>query len=388
MKMPMIVLALSVMSAPALAATFVYVSNADDGNIGVYTLQADGTLKAGDKVLNVGSGKTERIGRLLKMHANKREEIKEVYAGDIAAVRSKPYEAYTYSIDKKTGALKLVGKGPLAESYPYIKIDATGRYLLSASYSGHQVGVNPIGKDGKVGEPVQTIPTARNAHSIILDNTNKYVFVPHLGTDQIFQFVFDKKSGKLASNTPATVQMKQGTGPRHIIVSKDNKFVYLLNELTGSVTALALDGKTGTLKEADTASFLPSDTKLGPGQPRGAVGAPGQVERDRSNDIWASDLHLTPNGKFLYAAERTSSTLGSFKVDGATGKLTFVGSTPTEKQPRGFAIDPSGKFVVVSGEKSDTISTYAIDGETGALKAIGKYPTGKGANWVEIVAFE
>jgi 6-phosphogluconolactonase len=142
------------------------------------------------------------------------------------------------------------------------------------------------------------------------------------------------------------------------------------------------------LKEVDSASALPADTKLGPGQPRGAVGAPGQAPRDTSNDIWASDLHLTPNGKFLYAAERTSSSLGAFKVDAATGKLTYTASTPTEKQPRGFAIDPSGKFVVVSGEKSDTISSYAIDAETGALKEIGKYPTGKGANWIEIVSFD
>ncbi|MEA2876880.1 MAG: 6-phosphogluconolactonase [Hyphomicrobiales bacterium] len=374
MKAPVIAMMLSlVSSAPALAATFVYVSNAEDGNIGVYTLQADGSLKAGDKV------EAAKLVMPMAVSPDKRFLV--------AAVRSKPYEAYTYSIDRKTGALKLVGKGPLAESYPYIAIDATGRYLLSASYGGHQVGVNPIGKDGKVGQPQQTIPTARNAHSIITDATNKYVFVPHLGTDQIFQFVFDKKSGKLASNTPATVQMKQGSGPRHIIVSKDNKFVYLLNELTATVTTLALDGKTGTLKEVDSASALPPDTKLGPGQPRAPV-APGVTPRDVANDIWASDLHLTPNGKFLYAAERTSSSLGGFKVDAATGKLTFVGSTPTEKQPRGFAIDPSGKFMVVTGEKSDTISSYAIDGETGTLKAIGKYPTGKGANWVEIVSFD
>ena len=374
MKMPILALALSVMSAPAFAATFVYVSNADDGTIGMYTLQADGSLKPGDRV------EAAKVVMPMAVSPDKRFLI--------AAVRSKPYEAYTYSIDKKSGALKLVGKGPLAESYPYITIDSTGRFLLGASYGAHQVGVNPIGEDGKVGEPIQVIPTARNAHSIRTDNTNRYVFVPHLGTDQIFQFVFDAKSGKLSANTPPVVQMKQGTGPRHIIVSKDNKFVYLLNELTAQVTTLALDPKNGTLKEADSVSALPPDTKLGPGQPRGAVGAPGQAPRNTDNDIWASDLHLTPNGKFLYAAERTSSTLGGFKVDGASGKLSYVGSTPTQKQPRGFAVDPSGKFVVVSGEKSDTISSYAIDGETGALKEIGKYPTGKGANWVEIVAFE
>jgi 6-phosphogluconolactonase len=90
----------------------------------------------------------------------------------------------------------------------------------------------------------------------------------------------------------------------------------------------------------------------------------------------------------LYAAERTSSTLGAFRVDAASGKLTYLASTSTEKQPRGFNIDPTGRFMVVSGELSDTISSYVIDAETGALKLIGRYPTGKGANWVEIVAFD
>jgi 6-phosphogluconolactonase len=124
--------------------------------------------------------------------------------------------------------------------------------------------------------------------------------------------------------------------------------------------------------------------------PRGAVGTPGanQAPRNTDNDIWASDLHLTPNGRFLYAAERTTSTLGAFRVDTASGKLTYLGSTPTEKQPRGFNIDPTGRFVVVSGERSDTISSYEINAETGALKSIGRYPTGKGANWVEIVALD
>jgi 6-phosphogluconolactonase len=374
MKMPILAAMLSMASASAHAATFVYVSNAEDGNIGIYTLQQDGSLQPGARV------EAAKVVMPMAVSPDKRFLV--------AAVRSKPYEAYTYAIDKASGGLKLVGKGPLAESYPYIAIDRTGRFLLSASYGGHQVGVNPIGADGKVGEPSQVIPTARNAHAIRIDATNRFVFVPHLGTDQMFQFVFDEKSGKLSANTPPVVQLKQGTGPRHLIFSRDNKFVYLLNELTATVTTLALDAKDGTLKEVDSASALPPDTKLGPGAPRGAVGAPGQAPRNTDNDIWASDLHLTPNGRFLYAAERTSSTLGAFRVDAATGKLTYVGSAPTEKQPRGFAIDPSGRFVVVSGEKSETISSYAIDAETGALKPIGRYPTGKGSNWVEIVSFD
>ena len=163
----------------------------------------------------------------------------------IAAVRSKPFEVVTYAIDRKTGALKPLSNGPLADSFPYISLDKTGRFLLGASYGGHQVSVNAIGKDGKVSEPLQVIPTARNAHSIRTDNTNRFVFVPHLGTDQVFQFLFDEKSGRLTANTPPVLQLKQGTGPRHLIVSSDNRFVYLLNELTGMVTTLSLDPNAG-----------------------------------------------------------------------------------------------------------------------------------------------
>jgi 6-phosphogluconolactonase len=161
----------------------------------------------------------------------------------------------------------------------------------------------------------------------------------------------------------------------------------LLNELSATVTTLALD-KTGCLTEVSSTSVLPPDTKLVPGTPRLPAGTPGAMERDRSHDIWASDLHLGRDERFLYAAERTSSTINTLHVDKDTGKLTYVGSTPTEKQPRGFAVGPAGRFMVVTGEKSDTISSYSIDPHSGALKLIGKYPTGKGANWVEIVAFD
>jgi 6-phosphogluconolactonase len=375
MKVAIIAAVLSMVSAvPALAATFVYVSNAEDGDIGMYTLQPDGSLQSGPRF------KAEKLVMPMTVSPDKRFLI--------AAVRSKPYQAHSYSIDPGSGALKLVGTGPLAESFPYISLDRSGRFLFGASYGANLVSVNSVGADGRVGDPLQVIPTARNAHSIRIDNTNRFVFAPHLGTDQVFQFLFDEKSGRLTANTPPILQLKQGTGPRHLIVSADNRFVYVLNELTGTVTTLSLDANTGVLKELDSVSVLPPDTKLVTGMPRGAVGTPGGTPRNTDNDIWAADLHLTRNSRFLYASERTTSTLGAFRVDGTSGRLTYLGSTPTEKQPRGFAIDPTSRFAVVAGEKSDTLSSYAIDAESGALKLIGRYPTGKGANWVEILAFD
>ncbi len=162
----------------------------------------------------------------------------------------------------------------------------------------------------------------------------------------------------------------------------------MLSELLATVTTLSLDGKTGLLAELGSATGLPADSKLGPGAPRGAVGGANAPPRNTDNDIWAADIHMTPNEKFLYISERTSSTLAAFSVDAGTGKLAYLGSTPTEKQPRGFAIDPKGRFLVAAGEKSPTISVYAIDQASGALQLLQKYPAGKGANWVEIVGFD
>src|SRR5471032_607816 len=350
--------ALSILSGVATSATFVYVSNAEDGDIGTYRMNpATGELQPGARV--------KAAGLVMPMAVSPDRRFLH------AAVRTKPYAVMTYSIDRGTGALQWLSTSPTAESFPYISLDKTGRYLFGASYGGHLVSVNAVGADGRVSEkPLQVIPTGRNAHSIRVDESNRFAFVPTLGSDEIFQFAFDAKTGLLASNTPAVVLLKASTGPRHFVTSRDDKYLYVSNELIGTVTTFALDGKTGLLTEVGSASALPPDSKLGPGMPRGAVGAANAPPpRNTDNDIWVADIHITPNGKFLYASERTSSSLAAFGVDGATGKLTYLGSTPTEKQPRGFAIDPSGKYLVATGEKSETISTYAIDASSGALRS-------------------
>ena len=348
---------------------YVYVSNAEDGDIGMYSLRPDGKLAA--------ELRFEAAPAVMPMTVSPDRKLL------LAACRSKPFSALAFEIDAGTGSLKRTGSAPLADSLPYITFDRSGRYMLGASYGGNLVSVNPLRRDGRLEGPRQVIPTARNAHSIVIDRTNKYVFVPHLGTDQVFQFLFDEMTGWLMANTPPVLQLAQGSGPRHLVLSPDNRFAYLLNELSATVTTLALDAKTGLLSEVASASALPPDSKLVPGTPRTGSGPP----RNRDNDIWAADIHVTPDGRFVYASERTSSTIATLAADPASGRLTWIGSTPVEKQPRGFRIDPSGKFMVVSGEKSDTIGSYAIDPSTGALERVASAPTGKGSNWVEIVRF-
>jgi 6-phosphogluconolactonase len=363
-------------SMPALAETFVYVSNAESGDITTYRVQREtGRLEPGPTV---------KVASLVMPMA-----VSPDHKFLFAAVRSKPYSVVSYAIDPATGALRRLSSAPLAESMAYISLDKTGRYLFGSSYGGNLVTVNSVDGNGKVSEaPLQIVPVGRNAHSIRVDASNKFVYVPTLGSDQIFQFHFDPQSGRLTANTPPLLLLKPNTGPRHFLTSPDNRYLFAVTEMTGTITTFALDNTSGQLKEVSSTRGLPADTKMVPGFPRGAAGSADQPARDTANDIWASDIRMTPDGRFAYMSERTSSTLASFSVDAATGKLTYLASTPTEKQPRGFGIDPKGNFLVVPGEKSETISLYTIDHATGALKAQGQYPGGKGAAWVEVVSFD
>jgi len=71
-------------SLPLSALAFKIVNDPFVGQLSFFRVYS-GALQAGTSVYNATQGHTERIGRLLKMHANEREEIKEVYAGDIFA---------------------------------------------------------------------------------------------------------------------------------------------------------------------------------------------------------------------------------------------------------------------------------------------------------------
>jgi elongation factor G len=71
-------------SAPFAALAFKVMADPFVGKLTYFRVYS-GKLEAGSRVLNASNGKTERIGRLLMMHANSREEIEECYAGDIVA---------------------------------------------------------------------------------------------------------------------------------------------------------------------------------------------------------------------------------------------------------------------------------------------------------------
>jgi 6-phosphogluconolactonase len=365
---------------PVHAKTFVYVSAAEDGVIDRYEMDpGSGALAP--------LGKTEAGSLVMPMALGPDKPL--LYA----AVRSQPFRVITYAIEPASGALEQKATAPLPDSMPYVATDRAGRFLFTASYGGDKVAVSPIDPDGSVRSgALQVVPTGKNAHAILPDRSNRFVYATNLGSDQVLQYRFDAASGRLAPNDPPAVQVRPGNGPRHIALSPDNKHLYVLCELSGDVIQFGIDGEKGTLTELDHVGTVPADSGLVPGvarAPVSATAASGANTAAGGDDgrpkIWAADIQITPDGRFVYATERTRSRIALLSVAPGTGKLAYVRNYATEEQPRGIRVDPTGRYLVATGEKSDRISAYRIDGSTGELGLVGRAPVGRDANWVEIV---
>ena len=326
----------------------VYVSNADSGEVSVLRMDDRGQLTA-QSTLQLG-------GNLMPM------AISPDKTQLFVARRSDPLSVVTLAIDPVTRDLSVMAEAALPASMAYVSTDHTGRYLLAASYQGAQLTVSPVGPDG-VGAVAQVMPTGPNAHAILPSPCNRYVLATSLGGGELMVFAWSAEAGYLSPLTSWTA--RPGAGPRHFRFDSAGRFVYLLNELDGTVDVLAWHASTGSLEHVQTVSILPP----------GFTGKP-----------WAADLHMTPCGRYLYACERTSSTMAHFLVDAATGRLSVQTHTAVETQPRGFAIDSSGRYLLVVGQLSHHLSCFAIDTHTGQLRLQQRLFVGLGPNWVEVLA--
>lgn len=262
------------------------------------------------------------------------------------------------------GKLKLLntvssrGTGPC-----YVSLDEAGQFAFVANYGGGSVAALPVHADGSLGTassfvqhrgsgPDKARQEGPHAHAIDVFPAGQghVVLVPDLGLDQVKIYRFDSARGMLTESDPAFAAVPPGSGPRHIAISADRKFVYAVNEMKSTVTVFQWKA-AGRMDAVETVSTLPAGF---------------------SGSNSTAEILLHPNGKFLYVSNRGHDSLALFRVDAASGKLQFVSTTPTGGAvPRFFTFDPSGKYLLAANQKSDTITIFAVDGVSGVLKATG-----------------
>jgi 6-phosphogluconolactonase len=282
------------------------------------------------------------------------------------AVRSPPFPLTSFAINEASGMLTALATTALPDAMAYLSTDRAGRYLFGASYVGARLSVSAIDGDGKVAAAaMQVIATPPRAHCILADLTNRWVFATSLGGDVILQMKFDAVEGRLAPSAPPSLPARPGCGPRHIILHPTGGYLFVVNELNASVVAYAIDTDSGTLQQCQSIAML---------------------EPDLPFEASAADIHLTPDGKFLYASERVTNRLVAFKVEPVSGMLKRIGAFETEPSPRGFAISPCGRFLVAAGQISGHVAVHRIDPRHGGLTIVARHVAGSNPNWIEFAA--
>jgi len=268
-----------------------------------------------------------------------------------------------YSFDKKTGQLSFLNKQSSGGDHPcYVNIDKSGKWVVTGNYSGGSLAVLQAMPDGKLLPPAQVInheggsinkqrQEKPHVHSTIFSPDDKFLFVPDLGMDKIMIYPFDKNSGKLDPAASSFAQIEPGAGPRHFTFDPSGNYAYLMEEMSGNVDVFSYD-KKGKLTNIQTISATPPDYK-GP--------------------IGSADIHVSPDGKFLYASNRgESNTLAIFSI-GNNGKLNLVGHQSTlGKTPRNFNFDPSGNFLLVANQNGNNVVIFKRDKQTGTLTPLEK----------------
>jgi 6-phosphogluconolactonase len=330
---------------------YVYVTAADEGKIGIWTMDPETGALSWQEDVVLGGGPAP-----LAVHPSKRT----LYAGlrDICHLVS-------LRIDPADGSLSLLRAIELQSDPCYLATDRAGRYLFSAYYRAGHVAVHPIEADGAaVLPPVEWRATAPHAHALQTDPSNRYAYVPHVAqSNAIWQFEFDAERGCLVPNAVPRVTPEAGTGPRHYCFHPTRNVVYFDNEQGSSVTAYHLDPETGTLAPFQTLSTLPE-------------GYEGQNT--------CAQIHITPQGSSLYASNRGHDSIACYAIDADTGELVSLGQQPTQATPRAFNVDPSGRFLLASGLDSGRLTVYRIE-ESGTLDTLSEVAVGERPMWVTLV---
>jgi len=270
-----------------------------------------------------------------------------------------------FSISQPDGVLTFINKQATSGTDPcHVTTNPQGNYLYVSNFMSGSVAVFPINPDGSLGQTSQFIqhsgssidPSRQqgpHAHALVFTPDGRFAFVPDLGLDKLMIYQSQQDPPMLVSSEPAFIKTIAGAGPRHCTFSPDCKYCYLINELDCTILTLAFDKDNGSFTELQRVSTLPE-----------GVSCPGNS---------CADIHITPDGKFLYGSNRGHNSLAIYRVDRDYGMLDFMGCHPCGGAiPRSFEITPAGDYLLCANQDSDNIAVFRIDPDTGHLSEISE----------------
>lgn len=321
-------------------------SEAPKGSVLVYNFERGTGKLSLQQQLPIG-----RLATYLAVSPDKRT----LYMADEATT-----DLYCFRIDPNSGKLTKLCQATAQGNPVYLSVDATGETLLTTFYNQGHTEAFALHADGSIGPSRDLEWSGQRSHSIVLDQTSHFAFVPALEDDWIAEFKFDSTTHQLTPNpasadaTPHAFTLPgiKGAGPRHFVFAPNNEFGYLINELNLTISTFRLNPITGQLaKVSEPVSTL----------------APGRAKPEAAA---AADIQVHPTGRFLYGSNRMGdeSSIALFSLDPQTGVPSFIATTSTHgRTPRNFKLSPDGKHLLAANQDSKNLASFLIDEVSGEL---------------------
>lgn len=270
----------------------------------------------------------------------------------------------SYRVNPEDHSLELINRqSSQGRGNCHVQSSPDGKYVFAANYSSGHATALSVDESGKLNTATSVVkgegagPNLKrqegpHAHMVMMDPGGKFLLVPDLGIDKIMNYAFDSETGVLSPNPDQPfLEMEPGSGPRHLAFHPDKNLVYVLSEMSATVTACTFDSKSGVLSIINSASI---------------VGA------DFTGKLQSAAVRVHPNGKFVYASNRDDvSNLTVFSVDSNGGLAQTQIFRDIPYWPRDFNITTDGNFLLVAGERSNEIALYKVDPQTGQLTGTG-----------------
>lgn len=329
-----------------------------DGSEGIYRARMN--AETGELVLD-GSNSDVVNPSFLALAPNGRFLYAVNEIGDYEGRSSGSVTAF--AVDPTSGGLEKLNAQPSMGAAPaHLVVDRSGRFVLTANYTGGNVSVLPIREDGSLDPtsdvkqhegsgPNSSRQSAPHAHSVNLDPENRFALVADLGIDKVMVYRFDAEAGTLTPAPQPSASLRPGAGPRHLAFHPNGRLVYVINELDSTITAFDYDPDEGALLEIQTFSTLPDGFE------------------DRSS---CADIHVSPDGRFVYGSNRGHDSIVVYEIAPDSGSLVLIQHQSTlGSTPRNFTIDPTGRFLLAANQESRSVVSFHIDADSGMLTPSG-----------------
>lgn len=240
-----------------------------------------------------------------------------------------------------------------------------GPYVFTANYGSGSLSIlkqeastlkylREIQHEGE--GPNRDRQSSAHTHWVGVSADEKYLFAVDLGCDAIFSYSLDELVEKASSDekieAKSVFSFPPGTGPRHLVMSPDQKHAYVAGELSAEIFALSYkDGEFELIEKHDVSTKPSSDSFS-------------------SDEIAPAAIRITQDGRHVLISVRGTDQLWSFRRDKDSGKLTLSDQKHVVGiWPRDFNLLSDDETIIVANERSHSLNVLYLDSETGLLEA-------------------